>query len=167
MLTTSLESTEGLTFAWYLDGELQADGGATLTIPADYAGYIALRVTDADGNYRSELYDSLSDVGEFVEETETTEAPTTEPITEVTTEEITEVKTEATTEEITEATEKQTEDKTEATEKQTEVNTEEKTEEATEPKTSKGCGSSLSGIAGVIASTAAGAAIALKKKNED
>ena len=167
LLTTSLKSTDGLTFAWYLDGELQADGGAALTIPADYAGYIALRVTDADGNYRSELYDSLSDVGEFVEETETTEAPTTEPITEVTTEEITEVKTEATTEEITEATEKQTEDNTEATEKQTEVNTEDKTEEATEPKTSKGCGSSLSGIAGVIASTAAGAAIALKKKKED
>jgi hypothetical protein len=157
LLTVDHKSTEGLTYSWYLDGELQDTKDASITIPSDYAGYIAVRVHDENGNYRSELCDSLADVKDFEIETETTEAPTTEAPTEAPTEEPTEIATEAPTEIV-------TEEKTEVT---TEVKTEAKTEEQTEPKTSKSCGSSLSGAAGIITACAAGAAIVLKKKKED
>lgn len=160
-LTTDHKVTDGLTYSWYLDGELQAETGATITLPADYAGYIAVRATDADGHYRSELYDSLDEISEPVAETETTEAVTTETPTEITTEAPTEITTEK-------ATSNETEDKTEApdTDKQTEGKTETPTESETDAPTSQGCGAGLAG-AGVIATAAAAAAVIAKKKKEE
>ena len=160
VLTVDHKITEGLTYSWYLDGELQDTKDASITISPDYEGYIAVRVHDENGNYRSELYDSLADVKDFEIETETTEAPTTEEPTE----EPTGAKTEASSEIVTDETEVTTDDETEG---KTEGKTEEKTEAATEPQTSKGCGASISGAVGIVTACAAGAAVMLKKKKED
>ncbi|MGN1121455.1 MAG: metallophosphoesterase family protein, partial [Eubacteriales bacterium] len=56
-----------VTYTWYLNGEAQAVTGKTLEAAADFSGYVAVRATDADGNYRSCLYDTLADVPQPVE----------------------------------------------------------------------------------------------------
>ena len=50
-------ATPGLTYQWYVDG-VAADTGVSVTVAEDFEGYIAVRATDADGQYRSMSYNT-------------------------------------------------------------------------------------------------------------
>ena len=166
LLTVNHKNTDGLTYSWYLDGELQSEHGASLTLSPDYAGYIAVRATDENGNYRSELYDSLAEIKDFEVETETTEI-TTQETTEVTTETPTETATGAPLDQTTEESDEKPTEAESKTETESNAETDDKNGAETNANTSGGCNSSLSTASSVIAATAAGVAIALKKKKRD
>lgn len=50
---------ENATYEWILKNETKT--GKSITLNADHEGYIAVRATDADGNYISDSFDSLYD----------------------------------------------------------------------------------------------------------
>lgn len=61
---------ENVNATWILDGQ---DGGteSTVTVAKDFDGYIAVRYTDANGAYRSEVFSSLEEVPETLDVTPT------------------------------------------------------------------------------------------------
>ncbi len=65
---TVTNAEDGVTYEMYLDGVL-SDG---LTVANDFAGYIAVRAKDANGNYLSQLYEGLSDITEYIASPEIT-----------------------------------------------------------------------------------------------
>ena len=48
---------ENATYTWYLNGKETANG-TSITLENDFVGFVAVRATDANGNYRSELIDT-------------------------------------------------------------------------------------------------------------
>lgn len=61
-VTLTASGKEGLTYAWYLNGEKQKETGAVLAVSADFDGYIAVRATDEQGHYTSESYETLKEI---------------------------------------------------------------------------------------------------------
>ncbi|MBQ7900414.1 MAG: metallophosphoesterase, partial [Clostridia bacterium] len=55
---TASSATDGLTYQWYVDGTAAETTGASITVAADFEGYLAVRATDADGQYRSMSYNT-------------------------------------------------------------------------------------------------------------
>ncbi|MBQ7902095.1 MAG: metallophosphoesterase [Clostridia bacterium] len=53
-------ATEGVTYQWYVGGEA-AGSGASVTLPDACTDFVAVRVTDASGSFRSESFDSVYD----------------------------------------------------------------------------------------------------------
>jgi len=48
---------ENITYTWYINGD-EAGAGSSITLEKDFVGFVAVRATDASGNYRSELIDT-------------------------------------------------------------------------------------------------------------
>ena len=66
------DAGEGARYVWYLNGEEYA-AGVSAAIDAAFGGYIALRVYDADGGYRSEVYETIDSIPCFVQTGDTAE----------------------------------------------------------------------------------------------
>ncbi len=58
------DKNKNVTYEWYLDGVLQQTAATALKVPKNYGGYVAVRAKDGNGNYVSQLYDSLGDIKE-------------------------------------------------------------------------------------------------------
>jgi len=55
---------ENATYTWVFNGSQIVTADDSITVPSDYSGYIALRITDENGAYRSELYENLGEIAE-------------------------------------------------------------------------------------------------------
>lgn len=55
-------SVTDASYTWILNGTQSDVTTDSITLPADYEGYIALRITDAKGAYRSELFESIGEI---------------------------------------------------------------------------------------------------------
>lgn len=56
-------SVTDASYTWILNGTQSDVTTDSITVPADYEGYIALRITDKNGAYRSEVFESLDEIG--------------------------------------------------------------------------------------------------------
>ncbi len=59
-VTLTANQIDDVTYSWILDGVVSENTTNAITVSADYEGYVALRVTAADGSYRSEVVDNLA-----------------------------------------------------------------------------------------------------------
>lgn len=64
ILSVSDDKNKNVTYEWYLDGVLQQTAETTLALPKSFKGYVAVRAKDENGNYVSQLYDSIGDIKE-------------------------------------------------------------------------------------------------------
>ena len=55
---------ENATYTWVFNGSQIVTSDDSITVPSDYSGYIALRITDENGAYRSEMYENLGEIAE-------------------------------------------------------------------------------------------------------
>ena len=58
MTLTAQSTTENLTYQWYVNSSPAESTGASITVAADFEGYLAVRATDAQGQYRSMSYNT-------------------------------------------------------------------------------------------------------------
>lgn len=58
---------ENASYTWVFNGSQIVTANNSITVPSDYSGYIALRITDENGAYRSELFESLDEIEQEAE----------------------------------------------------------------------------------------------------
>ena len=59
-ILTAKCDTESVKFVWYLDGE--AHEGKSITFDRDFDGFVAVRVYDHEGNYKSVVFDRINNI---------------------------------------------------------------------------------------------------------
>jgi hypothetical protein len=64
ILSVADDKNKNVTYEWYLDGALQQSAARSLKVPKNYEGYVAVRAKDGNGNYVSQLYNSLGEIKE-------------------------------------------------------------------------------------------------------
>jgi hypothetical protein len=57
-----LNTDDEVNVSWILDGAEQENTGKSITVAQDFAGWIAVRICDDSGNYRSNSFDCLGDI---------------------------------------------------------------------------------------------------------
>ncbi len=60
--TLTANQVQDVTYTWIVDGEESTVTTNSITVAEDFDGYVAVRITAQDGRFRSELYDSLSEI---------------------------------------------------------------------------------------------------------
>lgn len=58
----TLNTDDEVNVSWILDGAEQENTGKSITVAQDFAGWVAVRISDDNGNYRSNSFDSLADI---------------------------------------------------------------------------------------------------------
>lgn len=57
-------AVENATYTWVLNGTQSQITTDSITLPKDFEGYVALRITDSNGAYRSELFEDIDGIAE-------------------------------------------------------------------------------------------------------
>jgi len=55
-------TVEGATYTWVLDGVESTVTANEIVVPYDFTGYVALRITDSNGAYRSEVFEGVTEL---------------------------------------------------------------------------------------------------------